>query len=169
MFVLLCSTDLWTLECLPTVGIVAETTVINCNFKDIQEIEIDAVSLTKVTEIMPIFKYDDTNSGDPRFSLKDPALGPSLQISDTKFSDEGEYLYRVVTDRGAKMVQLKITITGEIEFLQSHQKKKKNSEIHFVLKVVIIILSAFLTLIECFFPSIKPSTKIYSQAHGLKM
>lgn len=125
MFVLLCSTDLWTLECLPTVGVVAETTVINCNFKEIQEIEIVAVFLKKVTENTPIFKYNGYNSGDPRFSLKDPALGPSLQISDTTFSDEGEYLYHVKTDRGEKKVQLKITITGEIEFLQSHQINKK--------------------------------------------
>ncbi|CAM4623873.1 unnamed protein product [Leuciscus chuanchicus] len=106
------SQDLWTLECLPTVGIVAETTVINCNFKDIQEIKIVAVSLKKIPENMPIFEYDGKNSGDPRFSLKNP-LGPSLQISETTFSDEGEYLYRVVTDKGAKKVQLKITITAK--------------------------------------------------------
>ncbi|XP_077055153.1 uncharacterized protein LOC143706760 isoform X2 [Siphateles boraxobius] len=108
------SQDLWRLECLPTVGIVAETTVINCNFKDIQEIKIEGVSLKKITENKPLFTFfEETNSGDPRFGLKNPALGPSLQISDTKFSDEGEYLYYVLTDTGEKKVQLRITITAK--------------------------------------------------------
>lgn len=119
MFVLPCSTDLWTLECLPTVGIVAKTTVIKCNFKGIQEIEIEAVSLTKAKENKLLFQYQygEYKSRDPRFSLENPASGPSLEISNTTFSDEDEYVYRVVTDRGEKTVQFRITITGEIEFL----------------------------------------------------
>ncbi|KAK7155207.1 hypothetical protein R3I93_009987 [Phoxinus phoxinus] len=112
------SQDLWKLECLPTVGIVAETTVINCNFKDIPKIEIVAVTLKNATDNKQIFfKHEDEKSGDPRLSLL--ALGPSLQISDTKFSDEGDYLYRVITDRGETTVQLRITITATYKNLNS--------------------------------------------------
>ncbi len=115
MFVILCSTDLWKLECLPTVGIFAQTTVIRCFFKDIKDINIVAVSLSKAEQKEPFFAQDDSKrSGDPRFSLENLGVGPSLQISDTMFSDEGKYVYRVVTDCGDKKIQLSISVTGEI-------------------------------------------------------
>lgn len=115
MFILIYSADLWKLECLPTVGIVSQTTVIRCSFKGFKKMEIVAVSLTKTTEEKPVFTMDpDSVSGDQRISLENPELGPSLEISDTMFSDEGEYLYNVITDRGAKMAQLSISVTGEI-------------------------------------------------------
>ncbi|XP_051753066.1 uncharacterized protein zgc:174863 isoform X2 [Ctenopharyngodon idella] len=108
------SQDLWKLECLPTVGIVSETTVIRCIVKDFKTMEILAVSLTKITQEKPVFEMNQKSiSGDERFSLKNPKLGPSLQISDTKFSDEGEYLYRVMTDSGVKMAQFSISITAK--------------------------------------------------------
>jgi len=115
MFVFVCSTDL---ECQPTVGIVYQKTVIKCYFKSIQDIKIESVSLTRTTHKEPIFKYYKNKSGDPRFSLNSTS-DPSLQISDTKFADEGEYMYRVVTNRGERKVKLGITIIGEIEFIQS--------------------------------------------------
>ncbi len=118
MFVILCSTDLFKLECLPTVGIFAQTTVIRCFFKGIKDIHIVAVSLKKAEEKEPFFTQEDLKrSGDPRFSLENLAVGPSLQISNTKFSDEGKYVYRVVTDSGFQEIQLSISVTGEIQFL----------------------------------------------------
>ncbi|XP_048055500.1 uncharacterized protein zgc:174863 isoform X2 [Megalobrama amblycephala] len=108
------SQDLWKLECLPTVGIVSETTVITCSFKGFKKMEIVAVSLTKTTQEKPVFTMDpDSISGDQRISLENSELGPSLKISDTMFSDEGEYLYNVITDRGAKMAQLSISVTAK--------------------------------------------------------
>lgn len=118
MFILI--GNLWKLECPPTVGIVAQTTIIRCFFKGIEDIEIVAVFLRKTTQEEDVFNIDllkDEESGDRRFSLENPALGPSLQISDTKFSDDGEYLYRVVTDRGEHTKQLAISVTGEVYFL----------------------------------------------------
>lgn len=115
MFILLYSADLWKLECLPTVGIVSQTTVIRCFFRGIKEMEIVAVSLTKTTQEKPVFTMDPNSiSGDRRISLENKESGPSLQISDTMFSDEGEYLYLVITDRGKKSAQLSISVTGEI-------------------------------------------------------
>lgn len=108
------SSDLWKLECLPTVGIFAQTTVIRCFFKDIKDINIVAVSLSKAEQKEPFFAQDDSKrSGDPRFSLENLAVGPSLQISDTMFSDEGKYVYRVVTDCGDKKIQLSISVTAK--------------------------------------------------------
>ncbi|XP_039547478.1 uncharacterized protein zgc:174863 isoform X2 [Pimephales promelas] len=113
------SEDSWTLKCLSTVGIVDQKTVIKCNFINIQDIKIETVSLKRTTHKEPIFKYFKTYSGDPRFSLENSTSGPSLQISKTKFADEGEYQYRVVTNRGEKKVQLGITITANYKNLTS--------------------------------------------------
>ncbi len=72
----------------------------------------------KAEEKEPFFTQEDLKrSGDPRFSLENLAVGPSLQISDTMFSDEGKYMYRVVTDSGFQEIQLSISVTGEIQFL----------------------------------------------------
>lgn len=118
IFVILCSTGLFELECLPAVGILAQTTVIRCFFKDIKDIQILGVYLTKAEEKDPFFHQDGSErSGDPRFSVENLEVGPSLQISDTTFSDEGKYRYRVVTDSGVKEIQLSISVTGEIQFL----------------------------------------------------
>ncbi|XP_052455326.1 uncharacterized protein LOC128015501 isoform X1 [Carassius gibelio] len=106
--------DLWKLECPPTVGIFAETTVIRCYFKDIKDIEIVAVYLTKVGEDEPLFSQEESKrSGDQRFSLENSAKGPSLKISKTMFSDEGEYLYHVITDSGFKKIKLSISVTAK--------------------------------------------------------
>uniref|UniRef100_A0A671K208 Ig-like domain-containing protein n=1 Tax=Sinocyclocheilus anshuiensis TaxID=1608454 RepID=A0A671K208_9TELE len=88
----------------PAVGIVAQTTVIRCFFKNIKDIHILGVYLTKA---------EQKRSGDPRFSLENLAVGPSLQISDTMFSDEGKYLYLVVTDSGVEEIQLSISVTAK--------------------------------------------------------
>lgn len=118
LLVILCSTDLWKLECLPTVGIFAQTTVIKCFFKHIKDINIVAVYLSKAEQNEPFFaQYDSKRSGDPRFSLENLAVSPSLQISDTMFSDEGKYVYRVVTDCGDEEIQFSISVIGEITFL----------------------------------------------------
>ncbi|XP_050968964.1 CD276 antigen homolog isoform X2 [Labeo rohita] len=109
------SGDFWTLNCPSSiVAIAGQTTVISCNFKNIQEINIVAVVLKKDMEEDTTFQmYKGETSGNQRFSLKNQKMGPSLQISETMFSDEGKYLYRVVTDRGAKEVQLSISITAK--------------------------------------------------------
>ncbi|XP_016100846.1 uncharacterized protein [Sinocyclocheilus grahami] len=108
------SSDLWKLECPPTYGILAQSTVIRCYFKDIKDIHIVAVSLRKVGQDKPLFAQEESKrSGDQRFSLENSAMSPSLQISDTMFSDEGEYLYHVVTDRGYEDIQLSISVTAK--------------------------------------------------------
>lgn len=71
MFVILCSSDLFKLECLPAVGILAQTTIIRCYFKDILDIHIVAVYLTKVGQDEPLFVQEESKRlGDQRFSLK---------------------------------------------------------------------------------------------------
>lgn len=108
------SSDLFKLECRPTVGILAQTTVIRCFFKNINDIEIVGVILKKAEQKDPIFsQVGSERSGDPRFSLENIKVGPSLQISNTVFSDDGEYLYRVVTDSGEKEIQFSISVTAK--------------------------------------------------------
>uniref|UniRef100_A0A673KU75 Uncharacterized LOC107733913 n=1 Tax=Sinocyclocheilus rhinocerous TaxID=307959 RepID=A0A673KU75_9TELE len=100
-------------ECLPAVGILAQTTVIRCVFKN-KDIHILGVYLTKTGQNKPFFsQVGSESSGDPRFSLENLAVGPSLQISDTMFSDEGKYEYRVVTDSGFKEIQLSISVRAK--------------------------------------------------------
>ncbi|KAK2889109.1 hypothetical protein Q8A67_014484 [Cirrhinus molitorella] len=110
--------DAWTLDCpSSTVAIAGRTTVITCYFRKIENIKIVAVSLTKDAQdkATKIFSeiLEEKKSGDLRFSLENPEMGPSLQISETMFSDEGKYLYRVVTDSGVKEVQLSISVTAK--------------------------------------------------------
>uniref|UniRef100_A0A672KS08 Uncharacterized LOC107573534 n=1 Tax=Sinocyclocheilus grahami TaxID=75366 RepID=A0A672KS08_SINGR len=101
-------------ECLPAVGILAQTTVIRCVFKNVKDIDLLGVYLTKTGQNKPIFSQDGSkSSGDPRFSLENLAVGPSLQISDTMFSDEGKYQYRVVTDSGVEEIQLSISVRAK--------------------------------------------------------
>uniref|UniRef100_A0A8C2IRY1 Zgc:174863 n=1 Tax=Cyprinus carpio TaxID=7962 RepID=A0A8C2IRY1_CYPCA len=118
MFVFVCSTGLFELECLPAVGILAQTTVIRCFFKNTTDIQILGVYLTKAEQKEPFFRQvGSEGSGDPRFSLENLEVGPSLQISDTVFSDEGKYRYRVITDRGAKEIQFSISVTAKYKDL----------------------------------------------------
>lgn len=109
------SKDLWDLECLPTVGIVGQTTVISCSIRSITDIEVVAVTLTKATQEKPVLEIlpNGEKSGDQRFSLENLKLGPSLQISNTVFSDEGKYLYHVFTDTGDKKIQISLSITAK--------------------------------------------------------
>ncbi|XP_016362321.1 uncharacterized protein LOC107704012 isoform X1 [Sinocyclocheilus anshuiensis] len=101
-------------ECLPAVGILAQTTVIRCVFKNVKDIHILGVYLTKTGQNEPFFsQVGSESSGDPRFSLENLAVGPSLQISDTMFSDEGKYQYRVVTDSGFEEIQLSISVRAK--------------------------------------------------------
>ncbi|XP_051996481.1 uncharacterized protein LOC127653728 [Xyrauchen texanus] len=103
---------LWKLECQPTVGIAAQVTVIRCLIKCSGLIEVVGVALIKGEQEKPVFEHiiNKTPSGDPRFSLVSPAKDPSLQISDTVFSDEGEYEYYVVTNMGEKRARLSISV-----------------------------------------------------------
>lgn len=115
VFVLLCSTELLDLKCQPTAGIVAQTTVIRCQYKDNGDTNLLAVYLKRSTEENIVFgMYDNQTLGDTRFSLENPLNGASLKIADTMVSDEGHYYYRVITDIGEQTVQLYITVTGEI-------------------------------------------------------
>ncbi|XP_051996652.1 uncharacterized protein LOC127653880 isoform X2 [Xyrauchen texanus] len=109
-----CAEVLWKLECQPTVGIAAQTTVIRCPIKHSGQIEVFGVALTKVKQEKPVFEHiiNKTPLGDPRFSLVNPAKDPSLQISDTVFSDEGEYEYYVVTNMGEKRARLSISVVA---------------------------------------------------------
>ncbi|XP_056315813.1 uncharacterized protein zgc:174863 isoform X2 [Danio aesculapii] len=106
--------ELLDLKCQPTVGIVAQTTDIRCQYKTNGDTIINGVFLKKSTEENFIFQmYGNKIYGDKRFSLENPTNDPSLKISDTMFSDEGNYDYRVVTDRGEQTVQLSITVTAK--------------------------------------------------------
>uniref|UniRef100_A0A8C1EB43 Uncharacterized protein n=1 Tax=Cyprinus carpio carpio TaxID=630221 RepID=A0A8C1EB43_CYPCA len=121
---------LFELECLPAVGILAQTTVIRCFFKDTTDIQILGVYLTKAEQKEPFFRQvGSEGSGDPRFSLENLEVGPSLQISDTVFSDEGKYRYRVITDRGAKEIQFSISVTDSLSgsILKRAQSALQNS------------------------------------------
>ncbi|XP_051568077.1 uncharacterized protein LOC127449029 isoform X2 [Myxocyprinus asiaticus] len=113
------SEDLWKLECQPTVGIAAQTTDIRCSIrcpiKCSGHIELVGVALTKVKQEKPVFEHiiNETPSGDPRFSLVNPVKDPSLQLSDTVFSDEGEYEYYVATNMGEKTERLSISVIAK--------------------------------------------------------
>lgn len=105
--------ELLDLKCQPTVGIVAQTTDIRCLYKDNGDTNIVGVFLKKSTEENSIFQmYGNKIYGDKRFTLENPRNGPSLKITNTMFSDEGNYDYRVVTDRGEQTVRLSITVTA---------------------------------------------------------
>ncbi|XP_067315611.1 uncharacterized protein zgc:174863 [Pseudorasbora parva] len=111
------SGDLWDLKCLPTLGIVGQTTVVSCSFKGFDDIEIVGVTLRRVTEDKPFLEIwkNGKKTEDPRFSLETKEMGLSLKIFDTHFSDEGKYLYHVETDRGGKTVQISISITAKYQ------------------------------------------------------
>ncbi|KAF4112134.1 uncharacterized protein zgc:174863 [Onychostoma macrolepis] len=108
------NSDLFELECLPTVGIFAQTTTIKCVFKDISNINMVAVSLRKAEQNKTCFTEEKSRrSGEPRFRLENFKAGPSLTISNTMFSDEGKYVYRVLTNSGDKEVQLSISVEAK--------------------------------------------------------
>ncbi|XP_043098088.1 uncharacterized protein zgc:174863 [Puntigrus tetrazona] len=106
--------DLWNLECHPKPGIFGQTTSIKCVFKDIEHIQIIGVYLRKTDQIKRVFTQTKSDfSGDQRFSLENMAMGPSLQISNTQFSDEGKYMYCVETDSGRKEIEFSISVTAK--------------------------------------------------------
>lgn len=82
------------------------------------DIEVVAVALRRLKQEVSVFEHflKESPSGDPRFSLVNPATDPSLKISDTHLSDEGEYEYYVATNIGEHTVRLNIVVTGEIIF-----------------------------------------------------
>ncbi|KAL7890961.1 hypothetical protein AOLI_G00004370 [Acnodon oligacanthus] len=91
------------LECQPAVGVVGQTTKISCSFKknfEEDQIIITAGSVTKRGQADPLFWFqNDKVNGDHRF--KSPSKNdPFLLLTDTAVSDEGEYDYTVVTNRG---------------------------------------------------------------------
>ncbi|XP_051986979.1 uncharacterized protein zgc:174863 isoform X4 [Xyrauchen texanus] len=106
---------LWNLECQPTVGIVGQTTVIRCHIKYSGDIKVVGVALKKVKQDKTVFQHliKETPLGDPRFSLVNQGKALSLQLSDTIFSDEGEYECYVTTNIGEKMAKLSISITAK--------------------------------------------------------
>ncbi|XP_051986986.1 uncharacterized protein LOC127646991 isoform X2 [Xyrauchen texanus] len=109
------SEALWKLECQSTVGIVGQTTVIKCHIKYSGDIDVVGVALTNVKQDKPVFQHliKKTPSGDPRFSLVNQEKDLSLQLSDTMFSDEGEYEYYVATNIGEKTAKLSISVTAK--------------------------------------------------------
>lgn len=66
-------------------------------------------------------------------------MGPSLQISDTMFTDEGEYLYRVITDSGDKDVELSIIVIGEFFRLMTKNTYKHTALLTRVLVLIIVL------------------------------
>lgn len=117
MFIFFCQyADLLKLECEPAVGIAAHTTVITCHFRGNKDVKIDAVSLRKVGQNEPTFRHSIAKHqklGDPRFSLENPAEGPSLKINDTMFSDTGVFDYEIATNRGKASAKFSLSVTGE--------------------------------------------------------
>lgn len=105
------------LECDPAVGIAAQTTVITCRFRNFnKDVKIGGVSLKKVGQNETIFQHliaKQKVQGDHRFSLENPAKGPSLKINDTMFSDAGVYEYKVVTNRGQTSIKCSISVIGK--------------------------------------------------------
>ncbi|XP_051563333.1 uncharacterized protein LOC127446454 isoform X2 [Myxocyprinus asiaticus] len=106
---------LWELECQPTVGIVGQPTVIRCHIKYSGDFEVVGVALKNVKQDNPVFQHiiKETPAGDPRFSLVNQGKDLSLQLSDTIFSDEGEYEYYVATNIGEKTAKLRISVTAK--------------------------------------------------------
>ncbi|XP_072539390.1 uncharacterized protein [Salminus brasiliensis] len=91
------------LECKPADGVVGQTTNISCSFiasvAD-QHITVITVFVYKNGQKDPLFTIKNgSESGDARFRL--PSVSdPSLELTDTALTDEGEYLYMLLTNRG---------------------------------------------------------------------
>ncbi|KAL6455753.1 hypothetical protein MHYP_G00356040 [Metynnis hypsauchen] len=90
-------------ECQPAFGVSGQTTQISCSFKTNFEgnhIIISAASVTKRGESDPLFLFQSgVVKGDHRFKLASKN-DPSLLLTDTAVSDEDQYKYTVITNRG---------------------------------------------------------------------
>uniref|UniRef100_A0A3B4C770 Ig-like domain-containing protein n=1 Tax=Pygocentrus nattereri TaxID=42514 RepID=A0A3B4C770_PYGNA len=98
------SAVLISVECQHAVGVIGRTTKISCSIKTTfgsdQKIIISAASATKRGETDPVFWFqNDVVKGDHRFKLASKN-DPSLLLTDTAVSDEGQYDYTAVTNRG---------------------------------------------------------------------
>ncbi|XP_072538916.1 uncharacterized protein [Salminus brasiliensis] len=95
---------LLSVECQPAAGVVGQSMKISCLFRTSlgidQDIIINTVFVYKNGQKDPLFTIKNSGgSGDPRFRL--PSVSdPSLELTDTALTDEGEYLYMLSTNRG---------------------------------------------------------------------
>ncbi|XP_017577115.1 uncharacterized protein LOC108441877 isoform X1 [Pygocentrus nattereri] len=109
-------TEMLKLECQTAVGVVGQTTKLCCSFKKnfkADQINITAGFVTKRGERDPLFWFKKgVANGDHRF--KPPSLNdPSLLLTDTAVSDEGQYDYTVLTNRGITKEALRINVTAK--------------------------------------------------------
>ncbi|KAG9277379.1 hypothetical protein AMEX_G7384 [Astyanax mexicanus] len=106
LFLSLCSETcgrLLRLECQPADGVVGQTMKIPCSFKSSsghQEINIVLVSVFKSDPENPVFLFrKNVETGDPRFKLPSEN-NPSLELASAAVTDEGNYRYMILTNRG---------------------------------------------------------------------
>ncbi|XP_066522450.1 ICOS ligand-like isoform X2 [Hoplias malabaricus] len=91
------------LECQPAAGFAGKETKISCSFKTVigdKDITISGLVITKNGQKDVFFSWlDNVNKGDPRVKLSS-RTDPSLLFTNTTVSDEGEYEYKIMTNRG---------------------------------------------------------------------
>lgn len=135
------STDLFTLKCQSAVGVIGQTTHISCSIEAKDEAVIKDVILTRTGEEKACFTFQPIKNivrGDPRFKVVNLA---SLQLHNTRVSDEGEYKYLIRTSLGSNTAKFTISVTG---------KRKISSCSHFhYYRVKTAPLFLWLSEIEC--------------------
>ncbi|KAI4905564.1 hypothetical protein NFI96_000403 [Prochilodus magdalenae] len=99
----LSASTLINVDCRPAAGVAGQPTKISCSFKKNfggdHSIIISAVTVMKKGERDPVFQMNGEVQEGARFNLPSTE-DPSLQITNTAVSDEGQYDYMVVTNRG---------------------------------------------------------------------
>ncbi|XP_034153708.2 butyrophilin-like protein 2 isoform X4 [Pangasianodon hypophthalmus] len=110
------SESLFKLKCQPAVGVIGQTTHISCSIELYTKptpVVINTVTLLRSGEKKPCFAFqpfENIQIGDSRFEVEN---GPSLQLHNTAFSDEGEYWYLIRTNLGQDQVQFTINVTAK--------------------------------------------------------
>ncbi|KAB5584686.1 hypothetical protein PHYPO_G00110330 [Pangasianodon hypophthalmus] len=108
--------SLFKLKCQPAVGVIGQTTHISCSielYTKPKPVVINTVTLTRSGEKKSCFAiqpFENIQIGDSRFDVEN---GPSLQLHNTTFSDEGEYWYIIRTNLGQDDVQFTINVTAK--------------------------------------------------------
>ncbi|XP_026877771.2 uncharacterized protein zgc:174863 [Electrophorus electricus] len=120
------------MECQSAVGVIGQTTHITCSFKTSGDfnITIHTLLLKKGDEACFVFPPNKRVIINPRFKVA-VQNKPSLLLSNTSVSDEGEYKYTVITDRGVVQdITFGFTVTAKfnIPVISSVPEEIKNSQ-----------------------------------------
>ncbi|MCJ8730126.1 hypothetical protein PDJAM_G00114540 [Pangasius djambal] len=108
--------SLFKLKCQPAVGVIGQTTHISCSIEFLtksKHVIINTVALTRSGEKNSCFAFqpfENVRIGDSRFEVENE---PSLQLHNTKTSDEGEYRYFIRTNLGQDQVQFTMNVTAK--------------------------------------------------------